>query len=272
MIDTHCHLTFPEFQREVPRTLGEARAAGVNGCITISTTADDALAALQIARAHESVWCTAGVHPLYSDKGPHDWGIIRACIADPKCVGWGELGLDNHYSKPPKEIQLAVLHEQLGVIKDVDRGIGAVGAPSMTGGAGKPIVVHCREAFSEIVPLLKASGIAPGRFVFHCFTGSVDHMRLLLDFGAMASFTGVITYKNAENVREAARLAPADRIMVETDAPFLSPEPLRTKRPCTPAMVRLTAEALATVRGVSFEDMHRQLNENTSRFFGINAT
>ncbi len=264
VIDTHCHLTFPEFRDNVDQTMADARAAGVSGCITISTTAPDAVVALRIARSRADVWSTAGVHPLYSDQGPHDWGAIKACIADPKCVGWGELGLDNHHGRPAKDVQLRVLSDHLEVIRRVDDVPGDGGT-----GAGKPIVIHCREAFAELIPLLRSSGIDGRRFVFHCFTGTVDDMRMLMDFGAMVSFTGVITYKNAQSVRDAAALAPADRIMVETDSPFLSPEPMRSKRPCTPAMVRLTAEALASARGVDFETLHRQVNENTARFFGI---
>ncbi len=264
VIDTHCHLTFPEFREDIARTMSEAHAAGVSGCITISTTAPDAVMALRIARSRPDVWSTAGIHPLYSDQGPHDWKAIKACIAEPRCVGWGELGLDNHHGRPAKDVQLSVLMEHLEVIRSVD----AIGAAANVG-AMKPIVIHCREAFAELIPVLRESGIDASRFVFHCFTGSVDDMRMLLDFGAMVSFTGVITYKNAQSVRDAAVLAPSDRIMVETDAPFLSPEPLRAKRPCTPAMVRVTAEALAVVRGVGFETLHRQVNENTRRFFGI---
>lgn len=258
MIDTHCHLTFPDYAGRIDRVLSDAAAAGVHGCITISTTTVDCFEALRIARGHASVWCTAGVHPLYSDRAPHRWEGLREVGADPKCVAWGELGLDKHYDKPPKDVQLRVLDEQLRVIE----GLGAEGMV-------KPIVLHCREAFDELIPILARSRLDPARMVFHCFTGGPAEMRQLLDFGACASFTGVLTYKNAAEVREAAKMVPLDRVMVETDAPFLSPEPHRARRPNEPALVTHVAAALANVHGLTPAVMEQYLNDNTRRFFSI---
>lgn len=281
MIDTHCHLTFPDFAGRTDQVLADAAAAGVTGAITISTTTHDCLEALAIARAHRNVWCSSGVHPLYADAGDaravrrnggetgHRWENLRAVASDPKCVAWGELGLDNHYPDPPRDVQRRVLHEQLAFIQSVNHdGPGGIGKPG-----GLPVVLHCREAFDDLIPVLKGLSLPPERFVFHCFTGGPDDMRKLLDFGAWVSFTGVLTYPNAPEVREAAKLAPADRIMVETDAPFLPPVPHRGKRPCVPAWVVHTARALADVRGggVKFDDLHEQLNRNTERFFGVPA-
>lgn len=266
MIDTHCHLTFPEFVDRVPQTLAQAAAVGVSGLITISTTHPDAERALEIALAHDRVWCTAGVHPLYSDQGPHDWPRLAHVAAHPRCVAWGELGLDNHYDKPARDLQRRVLDEQLATIAAHARE-PRLGLPRIH----KPVVIHCREAFADLLPILKASGLDPDRFVFHCFTGTVDEARAVLDFGAHISFTGVVTYANAPAVREAARLCPADRLMVETDAPFLSPEPVRKTRPCLPAFVRHTAEAIAALRGEPFDLFHERLNHTTARFFGIDA-
>ena len=259
VIDTHCHLTFPDFAGRVEETLEHAAGLGVDGCITISTTVPDALAALTVAELYERVWCSAGVHPLYADQGPHDWGeLVRLAEAE-KCVAWGELGLDNHYDRPPKDVQVRVLEEQLAAIEGAHR----------YWGRAKPVVVHCREAFGELIPRLAASGLDPARFVFHCFTGGPEDVRACLEFGAMVSFTGVVTYQNAPEVREAARLVPRDRIMVETDSPFLSPVPMRGKRPCMPGYARHTAEALAELRGERWEAFHTAINENTRRFFGV---
>lgn len=240
--------------------LADAHAAGVYGAITIATTTQDSIECHELACAHERVWCTAGVHPLYSDKGPHDWEVLRRVGRDPKCVAWGELGLDNHYTDPEPAVQRAVLEEQLSAIEACHRE-----------GLVKPVVIHCRKAFEDLIPVLRASSLDPARFVFHCFTGTVEDAKQVLDFGAMLSFTGVLTYRNAPEVREAAKLAPADRIMVETDAPFLSPEPKRGTRPCMPSYARLTAERLAEVRGVSYEQLEEQIDANTLRFFGIDA-
>lgn len=263
VIDTHCHLTFPEFARDVDAVLAGAAAAGVGGCITISTTTRDCLDALALTRGRGNVWSTAGVHPLYSAKGPHEWGNLGTCIVDERCVAWGELGLDNHYAEPAAALQRQVLDEQLAYIQRWRRGEGVSRA------VDKPIVVHCREAFADLVPILRASGIPGERFVFHCFTAGPVEARLVLDFGAMISFTGVVTYKNAGDVREAARLVPLDRIMVETDAPYLSPEPKRGERPCRPEFAAITARALAEARGERWEEFERAIDENVRRFFGV---
>ncbi|MCB9844871.1 MAG: TatD family hydrolase [Phycisphaeraceae bacterium] len=261
MIDTHCHLTFPDLAGRVERELADAAAVGVSGAISICTTTQNAPECLALARRFENVWCSAGVHPLYADQGPHVWENLRVVARDPKCVAWGELGLDNHYPEPTRDVQRSVLEEQLAFIASCERE-----------GISRPIVLHCREAFDDLIPVLRASGLEPSRFVFHCFTGNERDARTCLEYGAMISFTGVVTYPNAPEVRAAARIVPGDRLMVETDAPFLSPAPHRGKRPCRIAWVRDTAEALASLRGEAFEAFHARINENTERFFGIPAS
>lgn len=268
MIDTHCHLTFPDFHEPkfpggVAKVLADAAAHGVNGCITISTTSRDCVHALAIAQAHANVWCSAGVHPLYSDQGPHDWATLARIAAHPKCVAWGELGLDNHYKEPARDRQHEVLHEQLAFIQQ--QHAQGVGAPGRT----LPIVIHCREAFADLIPILRSTSLDPTRFVFHCFTGSPADMRLLLDFGAHVSFTGVATYRNAADVREAIRLVPDDRFMIETDAPFLSPEPHRSTRPCQPWMASVTAANIAALRNTKLELLLKHVSSTVRSFFGI---
>lgn len=258
VIDTHCHLTFADLSADVPGLLDEAAAVGVTGIITISTTTADALDALHLAELFDRVWCSVGVHPLYADQGPHRWEVLARVAASPRCVAFGELGLDHHYDKPDRTLQQEVLVEQLGVIRAI----------SDTGNT-KPIVLHCRKAFDALIPILEQSSLDPSRFVFHCFTGTPDEATRCLDFGAMISFTGVVTYPNAPEVREAAKLVPSDRIMVETDAPFLSPIPHRGKRPNRPAWVRHTAEALADLRGEDFDAFCANIDANTARFYGI---
>ncbi len=260
MIDTHCHLTFPDFEGRVPQVLQEAQRHGVTGAITISTTPGNALEALALAKLHPNVWSSAGVHPLYAHEGPHDWAQLGIAIRDPRCVAWGELGLDNHYSDPPRAIQDTVLADQLAFIESTRRA-----------GIDKPIVIHCREAFDDLIPILKSSSLDPRKMVFHCFTGTLADARKVLEFGSCISFTGVVTYRNALEVQEAARLVPADRIMVETDAPFLSPDPHRGKRPCEPWMSSVTARRLAELRQTPWDAFHEQINANTARFFGIPA-
>ncbi len=261
MIDTHCHLTFPEFLGRVPEVLARAREHGVAGAITISTSTVNAPECLAVAKAHAGVWCSAGVHPLYSDDPaalPHVWSRIREVGRDPKCVAWGELGLDRHYSEPAFDLQMSVLEEQLAHL-----------AAWRAEGIEKPVVIHCREAFDELIPVLVRSGLNTSRMVFHCFTGGPSQMRKVLDIGAWASFTGVATYRNATDVRDAAKLMPLDRIMVETDAPYLSPEPNRGQRPCEPWMASITARSLAQTRGEPWNAFHDAINRNAEAFFGL---
>lgn len=257
MYDTHCHLTFDHYDGIRSEVLDRALDAGVRGVITVSTTSDDAVRTVALAESDARIWCTSGIHPLYSDR-PVDWTTIRRCAEHPRCVAWGELGLDEHYDRPPADVQHAVLADHLGVIE-----------AARADGIDKPVVVHCRKAFASLIPRLAESTIPPERFVFHCFTGDPDDMRALLDFGASVSFTGVVTFGSAPEVREAAKLVPADRVMVETDAPFLAPEPHRKQFPNEPALVVHVARTLAKVRGVAPAEFERTLDANAERFFGL---
>lgn len=254
MIDTHCHLTFPQFANRVPALLEAARLRGVVGAITVSTTTSNASDCLALAQRFPNVWCSSGVHPLHADE-PADWNDMLAVARVPRCVAFGELGLDKHYDRPPLEIQRRVLAEQLETI------IGS--------GLDLPIIVHCREAFDELLPIFRASGVKGERFVFHCFTGGPDEARDVLDLGAMISYTGIVTFRNTLAIQQAARLTPLDRIMIETDSPFLTPEPHRKVYPNEPQYAADTARFVAELRGESWADFHEAVNANTSRFFGI---
>jgi TatD DNase family protein len=257
MIDTHCHLTSEQYSGRVDAVMMEAARAGVTRAITISTTSVDAQSALRIAQSDPRIWCTAGVHPLHADE-PIDWEVLRRVASNPRCVAWGELGLDNHYDHPPKDLQRQVLDDVLWHLERWTRE-----------GLARPVVIHCREAFDDLLPRLAASALPRDRFVFHCFTGTPEEARQVLDFGAWISFTGVVTFQNAPGVVEAARLVPLDRMMAETDAPFLSPEPVRTLRPNVPAFVVHVYRRLAHLRGEPLDVFARRLDENASRFFGI---
>lgn len=259
MFDTHCHLTFEHFAGRVDEILVRARADGVSGFITVGTTPADCLAAQNLASRYDDVWFTAGVHPLSASE-PREWSVVGMTARHPRCVAWGELGLDNHYDDPPRATQRKLLEEQLDHIS---------AWTSSQGLAPKPIVVHCRKAFDDLLAVFRAAHFDPERYVFHCFTGSPDDARRVLDFGAWISFTGVVTFRNAPEVAEAARLVPADRIMVETDAPYLSPEPVRSVFPNEPCNVVHTARFLAELRGEEPDVFEKQLDANAERFFGI---
>lgn len=259
MIDTHCHLTFPQFEGRVGAVLEDARAVGVHTAITIATSTADSLRTTLLAQQHPNLWASAGIHPLHSTD-PCDWQELHQAGSHPKCVAWGELGLDHHYDKPERTVQRRVLDEQLGHI-----------TRWTAQGLSKPIIVHCRKSFDELIPVLASSGLPCDRFVFHCFTGDCADMRKVLDFGAHVSFTGVLTFPGAPEVRDAARMVPLDRIMVETDSPFLSPQPVRRVSPNEPKHVVHVASALAQLRGLDCMQMELQLDANARRFFGLPA-
>ena len=257
MIDTHCHLTFDQYAGRADQVVRQARHAGLRGLITVAVTAPDAVAASKLAESFDDVWSTAGMHPLYADE-PRDWPTLRSVANHPKCIAWGELGLDNHYEKPPRALQDAVLNQQLAMIE-----------AAAAEGVDLPLILHCREAYDDLIAVLRSASIDPARCVFHCFTGGPDEARRVLDFGAWISFTGVVTFKNAKEVAEAAKIVPSDRIMVETDAPYLSPEPIRGRQPNEPAYVAYTARFLADLRGMGYEDLVDRTAENTRRFFDL---
>ena len=257
MFDTHCHLTFDCYEGRVPDLLEHAVADGVRGCISISTTTGDLDRLVGLADEHDRVWCSAGVHPLYSDR-PIDWTAMERAARHPKCIAWGELGLDHHYPEPARSLQTSVLEEQIARIEGWT-----------SEGLAKPVVVHCRDAFDALLPILDRCDLPNDRFVFHCFTGDESQVRAVLDFGAWVSFTGIVTFANANSVAKASDLVPSDRIMVETDAPFLTPEPHRTVRPNEPRFVGHVADFLADRRGVDRREFEGILDGNAARFFGI---
>jgi len=235
--------------------LDGAAKAGVHRMITISTDGDDAIAARELANIDDRVFFSSGIHPLYAD-GEWKWDYVRSAAQDERCVAWGELGLDRHYDKPDFGLQQQLLEEQLALIEEAK-------------GDERPIIVHCRRAVADLLPIFKASTIAGDRFVFHCFTETPDDAKKILDLGAMISFTGVVTYKNAAEVVAAAELVPIERMMVETDAPYLSPEPVRKMRPNEPKNVVHTASFLANLKGLDAKDFEQQVDANAAAFFGL---
>ena len=254
MYDTHCHLAMEPLASRAEAVLAEAAAAGVHGVITVATTAEDARAGLDLATRYDAVWCTAGVHPHHAGP-PLDWAALAEIAAHERCLAWGELGLDDHYDDPPRGDQERLLVDQLA-------GIEAAAEPL-------PVVVHCREAHDDMLAVLRSSAIDPTRVVFHCFNEGPDTARKVLDLGCWISFTGIVTFESARDVAEAARFVPADRIMAETDAPWLSPEPVRKVRPNEPRHVLHVARRLASLRGEDEVVFRRRLDDNACRFFAL---
>ncbi|MHB1157406.1 MAG: TatD family hydrolase [Phycisphaerales bacterium] len=259
MIDTHCHLTYKELSCKVEEVVAGAREAGLVAMISVGTSPGDAKAARAFAERFEDVYFTVGVHPLHSaEVGEGELAEIPLISGHEKCVAFGEMGLDYHYDKPERGLQRRYFEAQLGMVREWGGTSG-----------GKPVVIHSRKATDDTLAVLKASGVAMDRVVYHCFTEPPEDCRKVLDAGCWVSFTGIVTYKNAPEVRASAMLVPGDRIMVETDAPYLAPEPHRRVRPNEPKYVVATARFLAELRGEDFEEFEGRADGNAKRFFGL---
>ena len=250
MIDTHCHLTDPRLHEQLDAVLGRCAAAGVTRMVTIGTDIEDDLAAIELCRAKPNVRCAVGIHPNYSaDADVADVAKLRALHADPAVVALGEMGLDYHYDRADRSHQRAIFEAQLQLAADV----------------GKPVIIHCREAVDDTLAVMKAFSSVPA--VFHCFTGTRDEARKILDAGYLLGFTGVVTFKKNDELREAVKLTPDDRLLVETDAPYLSPEPVRSTKTCEPSFVVHTARVAAQVKDMAYEDFDRMTTDNALRFY-----
>ena len=256
MIDTHCHLTSEPLNQQVEAVMAGAAEAGVDRMISVGTDAHDSAAARDLAAAHRPVFFTAGIHPHHAEKVALSQipGLIELA-ADPKCVAFGEMGLDYHYDDPPRPRQHELFQAQLEAIGSCD--------------LIKPIVIHCRKAIDDVLAMISATSLSFERFVFHCFTGTEAEARRILDAGAMLSFTGIVTYKNAADVQAAAKITPPDRLMIETDAPYLTPEPFRKIKPNEPRYVPAVAGFLSELRGERYELFIVQCDMNAERFFGL---
>lgn len=259
MIDTHCHLTYPGLIERGDQVIADALAAGVQQMISVSTSPQDAILAADLAAKHPAVFSTIGVHPCHADQC-HDRSELRDAMTRvaqrAKVVAVGEIGLDRHHPEPSLEVQQKVLDWQLDWISQQPK--------------AWPIIIHNRQATELTLATLKASGISASRFVFHCFTGMRSELQAILDFGAWVSFTGVVTFKNSQTLLADSALVPLERIMMETDAPYLTPAPHRKVRINEPKFVPLVAQALASQRpGISLGDFQQQVTANSRRFFAL---
>ncbi len=260
MIDTHCHLTYPGLIERVEAVLEDAAAAGVDRMITIGTSPADAQLGISLAEQFGNVYATAGVHPGHSDE-VHDIEAmkreLREQIEHPRVVALGEMGLDWHYSDPPRDTQMQVFAAQLELMSE---------APNLRG------VIHNRKATADTLALLSEQGVAGPRLVFHCFTGTPEEVELILATGAMVSFTGIVTFASAAAVAEASDLVPLDRLMIETDSPYLTPAPFRKIKTNEPKYVAQVAKFLAERRGMTPQAFTEAVDHNAQRFFDLPIT
>lgn len=251
LIDSHCHLDFPDLAADRAGVLQRARDNDVDAMVTISTRVHRFDEITAIAEQNAEVWCSVGTHPHHAHEEPEitTADLVRLS-AHPRCVAIGEVGLDYHY-EGDYAAQAEGFRRHIAASRET----------------GLPLVIHAREADEDVAAILEAeSGKGAFPFVLHCFSSGIDLARRGLALGGYVSFSGILTFKNAAEIQEVASFAPADRILVETDAPYLAPVPFRGKAN-EPSFVRHTAEKLAEIRGVTLEEIGTTTTQNFFRLF-----
>ncbi len=243
-IDSHCHT-------EDDDALQRGRAGGVTHFVVVGTDLETSTKAVETAARHADVFATVGLHPHDAKQLDDEWEQIVALVDSPKVVGIGEAGFDLFYEHSPVAEQSVAFERQIRLAQERDL----------------PLVIHARDAWHETFEMLESVGV-PRRTVFHCFTGGIAEARRALSLGCSLSYSGIVTFKNAEDLRAAAAVTPADRLLCETDAPFLSPVPLRGK-PNEPAFIALVGAALAEARGETVEAVAEYTSKNAIAMFGL---
>jgi len=253
LFDTHAHLHFPEFADDLGAVLARARAAGVRRVLTIGTNVETSRAAVALAAREPDVWASIGVHP--HDAGEADataLAEIEALAAESRVVGIGETGVDFFRNLSPRDAQERVFRAQLALARRV----------------GKPVIVHCRDAHEETLAILAEERVGETGGVMHCFSGDTAIARRCLDLGLLISLAGPLTYPKARALPDVATFVPGDRLVVETDCPFLPPQPYRGKRN-EPAYLAITAARVAELRGEPLETLAARTSENAAKLFGL---
>jgi len=254
LFDTHAHLHFPEFATDLDAVLERARAAGVRHMVTIGTDVETSRAAIELALQHPDISAAVGVHPHEAAGAGEDAlaEIERLARSSPKVVAIGETGLDFFRNLSPRESQERVFRWQLGLSRRV----------------GKPVILHCRDAHAETLAILAEEGVSRTGGIMHCFSGDADVAHRVLDLGLMISIAGPVTYPNARALPEVVRLLPKDRLVIETDCPFLPPQGYRGKRN-EPSYIAVTAARVAELRGEPLELTAERTTAAARRLFGL---
>lgn len=254
MIDTHCHLTFEELVGDVESLIARSKDAGVTGWITVGTDPQQNRKAIELAERYENMYAAVGIHPHEAkDVTAETIAELKKLAQNEKVVAIGETGLDFHYDFSKHEDQRRLFAQHLKIAAELNL----------------PVIVHSREAFDETMEILERHGSSVKRAVFHCFGGSAEQAKLVLDKGFYISFTGVVTFKNAEKTRQAAKIVPLDRLMVETDCPYMSPEPMRKQKINEPAFMTHTAGCLAELKQMHLADFAKAVTTTTKTFFAL---
>jgi len=253
-IDSHAHIDGHEFDADREEVIQRAHSAGVSVILNVGTGDPHSGAferAVELGKTHESIYTAIGTHPhdarLYDDAAEEK---IKTLINNEHVIAWGEIGLDFHYDNSPRDVQVEVFKRQLRAARECDL----------------PVVIHTREAESETIEILRNEYDGSG--VFHCFSGSMELAQRAIEIGFMISFSGIVTFKKADELRAVAKHVPLDRLLIETDCPYLTPIPYRGKRN-EPAYVVEVARCLSAIHDVDIEEMGRITSENFDRFFGL---
>jgi TatD DNase family protein len=255
LVDSHAHLQGPEFAGDLAAVIERARGAGVAKIIVVGGAGSLASSrnAIELARAHEGLFATVGMHPHDARQlSEADFDALSAWAREERVVAVGETGLDFHYEHSPREVQMELFARFIALARAREL----------------PLVVHSRAADREVIALLRREGRGEARGVLHCFTSDYSTARELLDLGFYISFSGIVTFKNAGPLRDVARRIPLERLLIETDAPYLAPVPHRGKRN-EPAFVRLVADTLAQVKGIPVEELAAATSGNAKTLFGV---
>jgi len=249
LFDTHTHYD-DEVYKDASELIKSMLAGNVAGFVAVGCSLERSKAAVKIAESYENVYAAVGIHPDDVDGLPDDYAVkLEALAASPKVKAVGEIGLDYHYGGYVRERQIAAFENQLGLAKKLNL----------------PVIIHSRDAAADTLAILREHR---PRAVMHCFSGSAETARELIKLGIMISFTGVITFKNARNATEACKAVPPEMLMLETDCPYLAPEPYRGKV-CDSRMAWRTAEKAAEIKGLDVNELVGICNENAKRFFNI---
>ena len=254
LVDSHCHIDFPDLHEDLDGVLDRAKAAGVGYLLCVSVNLEDLKNIIEISHRYTQVFASAGVHPNH-DPGVLDsprYVTLRAADADPVVVAVGETGLDYYRSKGELKWQLDRFRKHIAVSRELS----------------KPLIIHTRRANYDTIAIMREEGASESCGVMHCFSEDWPTAKAALDMGFYVSMSGIVTFKNADAVREVAKNVPADRLLVETDAPYLAPVPYRG-RTNEPAFVADTARFLAELRGVDFETLAQQTTDNFFELFPL---
>jgi TatD DNase family protein len=254
LFDTHCHLTFDDLACDIDAVIARSIAAGVTGWLTVGTDPNENRKAVELTGRFENLYAAVAIHPHDAKTVTSDTiAGLKKLAANPKVVAVGETGLDYHYDHSLREDQRRVFAKHLEI----------------AAGLNLPVIIHCRKAFDDTMDILQNYGSGIRKVVFHCFSGSAEQAKIVLDKGFYISFTGVVTFKNAEKTRRAAEAVPLDKLMLETDCPYMSPEPMRKQKINEPALLVHTAKFLADLKQMPLADFASAVTATSRNFFGL---